>query len=306
MGVDLAGGDGMSGDGRHLFCFGLGYCARTLARRLIVKGWTVSGTLRDPAKAGALEADGIAAFRFDGTARVLAIAAAMMQASHILVSVPPDEAGDPVLRAFGADIAQAAPHLAWIGYLSTVGVYGDRGGAWIDEDAPLDPVNARSRRRVAAEAAWTRSAGHAGVPLAIFRLAGIYGPGRNQLNSLRAGTAKRIVKPGQVFNRIHVDDIATVLEASMARPPKDLRAYNVCDNEPAPPQDVITYAAQLLGVAPPAEIPFDTAQMSAMAASFYADNKRCRNARIRQELGVGLAYPTYREGLGALLASDDL
>lgn len=283
----------------HLFCFGLGYSACVLARRLREKGWRVSGTVREAGAAAALRADGFEVFPFDGVDADPAISAALRPATHLLVSAPPSAEGDPVLRRFAADIAARAG-LGWIGYLSTVGVYGDHGGAWIDETAPCRPVNARSRWRLEAESAWRTLAGNGGIPLAIFRLAGIYGPGRNQLASLKAGTARRVVKPGQVFNRIHVDDVARVLEASIARPPERTRIYNVCDDEPAPPQEVVAFAAALMGIDPPPEIPFAGAGLSDMARSFYADNKRCRNERIRRELGVALAWPTYREGLRAL------
>ncbi len=187
-----------------------------------------------------------------------------------------------------------------MGYLSTTGVYGDRDGGWVDEEAPLEPTGARGRKRVAAEAAWLALRRDHGVPVHLFRLAGIYGPGRNALATVQAGRAKRIDKPGQVFSRIHVDDIATVLEASMARPNPG-RAYNVCDDEPAPPAEVIAHACDLLGVAPPPLVPFEQAELSAMARSFYRDNKRVSNRRIKQELGVKLAYPGYKAGLAALL-----
>lgn len=215
--------------------------------------------------------------------------------THVLVSIPPEEAGDPVLDRHRADLYRLSS-LAWVGWLGTTGVYGDRGGAWVDEDTPLEPTTARTDRRARAEAAWLAS----GLPVHLFRLAGIYGPGRNALRQLLDGSARRIVKPGQVFSRIHVDDIATTLEASMARPNPG-RIYNVCDDEPAPPQDVVAFAAELLGVPPPPEEPFETAELSPMARSFYRDNRRVRNSRIKEELGVRLAYPSYREGLRALL-----
>jgi nucleoside-diphosphate-sugar epimerase len=230
------------------------------------------------------------------------VARRLASASHLLISVPPGKSGDPVLNWHRPDIA-GARGLEWIGYLSTVGVYGDHGGNWVDEDALARPVNERSQWRLAAETAWRLLAGEANLPLAIFRLAGIYGPGRNQLCGVSNGKARRIVKPGQVFNRIHVEDIAAILATSMARPPDGVRVYNVCDDEPAPPQEVIEYAAALLGIAPPPEVAIDDPQVSAMARSFYADNKRCRNGRIREELGITLRFPTYREGLKALFAA---
>ncbi|MDF1587518.1 SDR family oxidoreductase [Marinimicrococcus flavescens] len=280
-----------------LFCFGLGYTAQVLARRLHAAGWEVRGTTRDPAKAARLEAQGWRAFPFQRGQPLADPASALAGVTHLLVSIAPDEEGDPVLAAHGADLARLKT-LAWAGYLGTTGVYGDRGGAWVDEEDAPAPDLGRAARRLEAERAWLAS----GLKAHVFRLAGIYGPGRNQIASLRNGTARRIVKPGQVFSRIHVEDIATVLEASMARPNPG-RIYNVCDDEPAPPQDPVTFAAGLLGVEPPPEQDFATAELSPMARSFYADNRRVRNARIKEELGVQLAFPTYREGLRALLAA---
>jgi nucleoside-diphosphate-sugar epimerase len=208
-----------------------------------------------------------------------------------------------VLRAAGEEIAAHARHIAWAGYLSTTGVYGDHGGDWVDEDTPLHPTTERGRRRVSAETAWRALARDTGLPLHIFRLAGIYGPGRGPFEKVRNGTARRIIKPGQVFSRIHVEDIAQVLAASIARP-NAVRAYNVCDNDPAPPQDVIAYAAELLGMPLPPEVPFDEANLGPMAASFYAESKKVPNDRIKDELGVQLLYPTYREGLWAVLEAE--
>ncbi|WP_320109695.1 NAD-dependent epimerase/dehydratase family protein [Rhodopseudomonas sp. P2A-2r] len=210
----------------------------------------------------------------------------------LLVSVPPGPNGDPVLAAFGSQIA--ASRIRRIVYLSTIGVYADHGGGWIDETAALSG-DGRRRMRIDAEAQWRATAGERATML---RLAGIYGPGRNALINLGAGTARRVVKPGQVFNRIHVDDIAAAVAAAFAHPKAGI--WNVCDDEPAPPQEVITYAATLMGIAPPPEVAFEDAEMSAMARSFYATSNRCTNARLKQDLGVALAYPTYREGLGAL------
>lgn len=280
-----------------LFCFGLGYTARTLARRLAARGWEIRGTTRRPEKAVALAAEGWRMFLFD-RARPLADPAALAGVTHVLTSIAPDEAGDPVLDRHGHDL-HALPELAWVGYLGTTAVYGDRQGAWVDETTPIEPTLARADRRARAEAAWLAS----GLPVHVFRLAGIYGPGRNALVNLKDGTARRIVKPGQVFSRIHVEDIAAVLEASMAHP-RPGAVYNVCDDEPAPPQDVVTFAAELLGVPPPPEQAYAAADLSPMARTFYKDNRRVRNERIKQELGVHLAYPTYREGLRALLAID--
>ncbi len=286
----------------RLFCFGAGLSARTLAARLQSKGWTIAGTTRSAEKAASLRAAGIEPHQFDGT-RAMA-PEGLDRATHVLISAPPDQDGDPVLRHHGPDLAARAGQIAWIGYLSTTGVYGDAAGAWIDEDAPRNAQSDRGQRRVAAEDAWLTLGKTHGLAVQVFRLAGIYGPGRNQLETARAGTARRIDKPGQVFSRIHVEDIATVLEASMARP-RAGAAYNVCDDEPAPPGEVVAFACALLGLNPPPVEPFETAQasMSPMARSFYSECKRCRNTRIKDELGVQLAYPTYREGLRGLLAT---
>jgi nucleoside-diphosphate-sugar epimerase len=280
-----------------LFCFGLGYTARVLARRLADRGWEIRGTTRSPEKAAVLAAEGYQVWLFDRGRPLDHAAEALAGVSHVLTSIAPDEAGDPVLDAHAQDL-RAVPTLRWAGYLGTTAVYGDRQGGWVDEETPLEPTLARADRRARAEAAWQAS----GQPVHIFRLAGIYGPGRNAFTNLRDGTARRIVKPGQVFSRIHVEDIATILEASMANP-RPGRTYNVCDDEPAPPQDVVAYAARLLGVEPPPEQAYETAQLSPMARTFYKDNRRVRNARIKQELGVRLAFPSYREGLTILLQS---
>jgi nucleoside-diphosphate-sugar epimerase len=282
----------------HLLCFGLGYSATFLARQLVSKGWRVTGTCRNRDTQIELSRLGIEAHLFDrdrplGNLRVL-----LSAATHLLSSVPPDEVGDPVLDLHRAEIDAAAAHLAWIGYLSTTGVYGDHAGGWVDEMSELKPSGERGRRRVAAEQGWLALS----QPAHLFRLAGIYGPGSSALDAIREGRAKRIVKPGQIFSRIHVADIAQVLEASMARPHPGA-AYNVCDDDPAPPSDVIAFAAALLNLPPPPEIRFDEAELSPMARSFYDDNKRVSNSRIKRELGVALHYPSYRVGLPAILAT---
>jgi nucleoside-diphosphate-sugar epimerase len=284
---------------RRLFCLGLGYSASALADVLLAEGWTVAGTARTEEACAALRARGIEAHRYAPDHPLVDAAAALVGATHLLSSVPPDAAGDPVLRDCGAAIA-ARSDLAWVGYLSTTGVYGDSGGGWVDEDSARVPSGERGARRVAAEDAWLALWRDHGLPVHLFRLAGIYGPGRNALRSVLAGRARRLVKPGQVFSRIHLADIVATLRASIARPAPG-RAYNLCDDEAAPPQDVIAYACTLLGVEPLPEVPFDGAELSPMARSFYADNKRVRNDRIKTELGVALAYPDYREGLEALL-----
>ena len=291
-----------NGPGR-LFCFGLGYSALALARRLLAEGWSVAGTTRCEDKARRLAQEGVEVFLFDHGRPLDDPPAALAGTSHLLSSVPPDGGGDPVLDHHRQDIA-ALESLDWLGYLSTTGVYGDRDGGWVDEDSDLAPTGERGRRRLAAEEAWLELWELEGLPVHLFRLAGIYGPGRSALDSVRGGTAKRIDKPGQVFSRIHVDDIAAVLRASIARP-RPGAAYNLCDDEAAPPQEVVAYASELLGREPPPLIPFDQAELSAMGRSFYRDNKRVSNARIKEELGVTLAYPNYREGLRALLAKED-
>ncbi len=227
------------------------------------------------------------------------IAPALAAASHLLVSAAPDAQGDPMLAGF-TDALDAARGLSWIGYLSTTGVYGDHGGDWVDETTPLTPATKRGQMRVEAETAWQSYAAARDIPLAIFRLAGIYGPGRGPFAKVRAGTARRIIKKGQVFSRTHVEDIAQVVEAAMNRP-QSSGIFNVCDDDPAPPQDVIAYAAELLGRPVPPAIDFETADLTPMARSFYAESKKVRNTRIKEDLGVTLLYSDYRGGLRALL-----
>jgi len=283
---------------RRLFCFGLGYSALGLVRRLRPKGWVIAGTCRDDDRRAELAREGVEAYLFD---RPFAdIAAALADTSHLLSSVPPDAAGDPVIARYGSTIAAIGGSLTWMGYLSTTGVYGDRAGDWVDETSPLRPSGERGRRRCEAEAAWLGLWRQHGVPVHLFRLAAIYGPGRSALDQVRLGAARRIDKPGQIFSRIHVEDIATVLEASMARP-RPGTVYNVCDDMPAAPQTVIAFACALLGVEPPPLVPFDQADLSPMARSFYDDNKRVDNARMKRELGVRLRYPDYKAGLRALM-----
>jgi nucleoside-diphosphate-sugar epimerase len=281
----------------RLFCFGFGYSAEALGLRLKPKGWRIAGTTRNADKVNALAARGVEAFAFPLADPLEALTGT----THVLVSTPPGPNGDPAL-AYARDLEALTPRPQWLGHLSTTGVYGDHAGGWVEETTPEAPATERGRRRLAAEQAWAAWGRAANVPVMIFRLAGIYGPGRNQLDSVRDGTARRIVRAGQVFSRIHVDDIAQVLEASIAKP-KAGAIYNVCDDEPAPPHEVIEYAASLLGVPPPRLERFEdaVATMSEMAQSFYTESKRVRNERIKQHLGVSLRYPTYREGLKALL-----
>ncbi len=282
----------------RLFCFGLGYSAAVLARRLTSKGWTVAGTATSVAKAEALQRDGHDAFVFDGHAPNPAIADALSTATHVLLSIPPDATGDPALRHY-RDALRASLAIMWIGYFSSVSVYGDSGGDWVDETTPPRPATERGLRRLNAENAWDHFGRETAKALVIFRLPGIYGPGRSAIDQLRAGTARRVFKPGQVTNRVHVADIATAVEASLGLP-AGAHVFNVTDDLPAPPQDVIAYGAELLGVpCPPATDPTD-ASLSPIARSFYAETKRVSNARMKADLGVTLAYPTYREGLQSI------
>jgi nucleoside-diphosphate-sugar epimerase len=277
-----------------LLSLGHGYSARALARRLVPQGWRVIGTTRNPAKADQFRAEGVEPLLWPGDLDWV-----LEEASHILCSAAPDAKGDPFLQTV-PEIARSKA--GWVGYLSTTGVYGDHDGGWVDETTPLTPQSDRGRQRVLAEGQWLAT----GLPVHIFRLAGIYGPGRGPFEKVRDGTARRIIKPGQVFSRIHVDDIAQVLEASM-RQANPGAAYNVCDDNPCPPQEVIGYAAQLLGMPEPPAVPFDEVAptMTPMALGFYSESKKVRNDRIKDELGVKLLYPDYPLGLAALLADGD-
>ena len=275
----------------HVLFFGFGFCASALAPLLAQKGWRMSGTLRDKSRAPELMQSGVAPL-FPASNLKLG------DYSHVLVSAPPASDGsDPAFDALTAHLDLGV--LNWVGYLSTTGVYGDHNGAWINEETPPGPMGVRGQRRAAAEQRWSEFGDSHGISVQHFRLAGIYGPKRNALAALRAGTARRILKSGQVFSRIHVDDIAKILFAALN---SDIgtRNFSVCDDEPAPPADIVTYAAALLGVDPPPSQNFEDADLSEMARSFYLENKRIRNDRIKTELGVTLSYPTYREGLTAL------
>ncbi|MEM9011856.1 MAG: SDR family oxidoreductase [Pseudomonadota bacterium] len=280
--------------GKCLLSFGHGYSARALGRKLGAEGWRILGTTRSAETARAIRAEGAEPLPWPPDK------GALDEASHVLVSIAPGEEGDPVLAHFADALADRAEKIAWVGYLSTTGVYGDRQGAWVDEGSERDAGTKRGQTRVRAEDAWLALHRDHGLPVHIFRLAGIYGPGRGPFAKVRAGTARRIVKPGQIFSRIHVDDIAAVLAASIARPAPGT-AYNVCDNHPAPPEDVIAEAAHLLGLPLPPEVPFEEADLSPMARSFYSESKRVSNARIKDALGVTLTYPDYQTGLRALL-----
>lgn len=277
---------------KTLLSIGHGFSSRALAVRLLSDGWRVIGTTRSPEKAAVMAAEGVEPLIWPGEGLPF------QTATHVLTSVAPGSEGDPVLATAEADL-RAAQHLEWVGYLSTTGVYGDHQGGWVDEHTPLTPSTKRGKARVKAETAWQAL----DLPLHIFRLAGIYGPGRGPFAKVRAGTARRIIKPDQVFSRIHVHDIASVLYASIQRPNSGA-IYNVCDDDAAPPQDVIAYAAKLLDLPVPPEVPIEEAEMTEMARSFYAESKRVRNDRIKDELGVKLRYPDYRSGLAALLAEE--
>jgi dTDP-4-dehydrorhamnose reductase len=279
----------------RLFIFGMGYTARAFGRAMAEVEW-MGGTTRTAERALRLAERHFRARVFDGATADPAIADDLREATHVVVSIPPGEA-DPVLARFAGDLG-AAPRLQWLAYLSTVGVYGNYGGAWVSEATTPHPQQPRSVARLKAEREWAKLAAERSTPLATFRIAGIYGPGRNAFVNLAEGKAHRIVKAGQVFNRIHVDDIVATMVAALERSARGI--FNIADDEPAPPQDVVKYAANLMGVAPPSEVPFDKAELSPMARTFYADNKRVRNRRIKEELGVALKYPTYREGLAAL------
>ncbi len=281
----------------RLFIFGTGFSSKAFVEEVRDQFDWIGGTTRSSDKTEALRALGVEPFLFDGNSQGDGVTEALKQATHILVSIAPNEAGDPVLNQYANEIAGAKPR--WIGYLSTVGVYGNHDGAWVDEDTPLNPVSKRSVQRVAAEEAWLAFAEQNDLPVQIFRLSGIYGPGRNAFENFRKGTARRLVKPGQVFNRIHVADIAGALKAAMTKP--STRVFNVTDDEPAPPQDVVAFAAELLGVEAPPEIPFETADLTPMARSFYGENKRVSNQRVKDELGFTFRYPDYRVALKALL-----
>lgn len=300
-----AGGAGWArpaeGKGRmNLVIIGFGYSASAVAREIRPHAGSITVTVRSEAKAAMLARGGWPVVRFDGSALGPDVAAALARATHLLVSAPPDEAGDPLLRA--GLLPEAMPALQRLAYLSTVGVYGDHQGAWIDEDTPPRPVSARSVQRLAAEKGWQEFASKAGAELGIFRLSGIYGPGRSAIENLRQGTARRLVKPGQVFNRIHVGDIAGAVALAL-QGEVPLGLLNLTDDEPCPPQDVVAHAAALLGMEPPPEQPFETAELSPMARSFYGENKRVSNRRLKQRLGYAFRFPSYREGLADCLAA---
>ncbi|MCF6305377.1 MAG: SDR family oxidoreductase [Rhodobacteraceae bacterium] len=276
---------------KTMLIFGYGYTAQVFATALRAEGWRVIGTTRESGKSGVMQWPGCD------------ISAALAAASHVLISAAPDENGDPVLARLLKDFQQAASHLQWVGYLSTTGVYGDHGGGWVDETTALTPATTRGHHRVRAEKQWLELFESHALPVRIFRLAGIYGVGRGPFAKVRNGTARRIIKPDQVFSRIHVEDIAQVLMGSVKAPDAG-EIYNVCDDDPAPPQDVIAKAAHLLGMPIPKAVDFETADLPPMARSFYAESKKVSNAKIKQKLGISLIYPDYKTGLEMLLAAE--
>ncbi|MGH1351273.1 MAG: SDR family oxidoreductase [Methyloligellaceae bacterium] len=285
---------------KSLFCFGLGYSAKFLAHQLAKKDWKVTGTARTQSGVREITRLGYNGLQYSGLEHSEEIAEALETATHILISASPAANGDPVLAHHLNDLNPARLH--WIGYLSTVGVYGNWDGAWVDETNETRPVSQRSSYRVEAENKWLEVFNMYNLPVHIFRLAGIYGPNRNAFVKLQNGTARRIVKPGQVFNRIHAEDIAGVLEASI-RKPNPGSIYNVADDKPCPPQEVVAYAAELLNMEPPPLVAFEKSDLSPMGKSFYGENKRVSNSKIKSELGVTLKYPTFKEGLNNIWKS---
>ena len=284
-----------------LLIFGYGYSAQAIARELAPECDWIAATTRSAKKAEAMQAEGIRALQFDGLKASDALKEALSEATHILVSIAPGSEGDPVLNCLGNELMQI-PALGWIGYLSTVGVYGNHDGAWVDEDSECRPVSRRSVQRVAAENAWQALASKLGKPLGIYRLAGIYGPGRNQMLKLASGTCRAINKPGQVFNRIHVEDIGRVVSKAARRCHDGI--LNVVDDEPAAPQEVIHFCTDLMGLPRLEELPFEQAEMTPMARSFYGENKRCSNIRLHELIGGVLRYPTYREAFTHMWQTD--
>ena len=293
--------------------FGCGFSGKAIAERLSQKGLAVSGTTRAESKFDDVAQAGAQPLQFDGTTLNDDVIAAMAETTHLVISIAPpreenlddpDAQVDPVLKAFGGRaLTSLMSSLQWICYLSTVGVYGNHDGAWMDETAALSPTSARSRQRVRAEAEWMAAAEANGLPLAIFRLSGIYGPGRNGLRSASEGRSRRLIKKGQVFNRIHVRDIAKAVNLAIGKSAAGI--FNVTDDEPAPPQDVVTYAHQLLGTEPPPEMDFETAELSPMARSFYGDNKRVSNARSKAAFGMDYDWPNYRAALKRMFDEND-
>jgi nucleoside-diphosphate-sugar epimerase len=285
----------------HVMIFGAGYSGKAISNALKTEAATIAGTTRSEDKFSSLTAAGMTPFLFDGAHLNDELITAMGNVTHLVQSIAPGKEGDPLLALLGDDLKRLLPNLKWLAYLSTVGVYGDHDGAWVDEDTPCRPVSARSVERVTAETAWATAAQRADVPLAILRLSGIYGPGRNAFMNFEKGTARRLVKKDQVFNRIRVEDIGAALAFLAQRNQRGV--FNVTDDEPGPPQDVVSYAATLMGIEPPPEQPFETADLTPMARSFYGENKRVSNARIRR-LGFDFGFPDYKMSLAQLWKND--
>lgn len=282
----------------QMFAFGFGYCAQELGARLKAQGWSIAGTARTGEKVQQLAQSGFEAAEFSGEQSMPDVSRLLQGTTHLVHSIPPGQDGDHVLQHYEQEL-EGLSTLRWVGYLSTVGVYGDQDGQWVNEDTAPRPNSTRTEARVTAEQAWLEFGARNGIPVHIFRLAGIYGPGRSVFDKIANGTARRINKDGQVFSRIHLDDIATVLEASIAKP-RAGAIYNVADDEPAAPGDVVAHAAEMVGVAPPPEVDFEDANLSPMARTFYQGSRKIGNALIKSELGIQLRYPTFREGLVSL------
>lgn len=292
-----------SSPSHRLFCFGYGYCCEHLTQALQPEGrWHIAGTTRDQEKKRFMTQAHIEAHIFHADQPLLDPHRILRNVTHLLISTPPNDAGDPVFNIHGDDI-RAMPNLQWLGYLSSTNAYGDRDGGWVDEDTPTRPTSQRGTRRARAEEQWMSLYKEDGVPVHIFRLAGIYGPGRSALDSVRAGVSRRIDKPGHAFSRVHVDDIVNVLRASLAKPNPG-RIYNVCDDNAAPSHELIKYACELLGLPVPPLMPYAEADLAPITRSFYADNKRISNERIKSELGITLKHPDYRSGLDACLEAE--
>jgi dTDP-D-glucose 4,6-dehydratase len=283
----------------NLFCFGLGFSSQALARRLISKNWLVSGTSRNNKLRESIKKLGISVYSYDGNQISPDIYDAIHKATHVLISIPPQKSGDIVLQQFSSDIAKWK-HLKWVGYISSTAVYGDTKGTWVDETSPLKPINSRGYQRMEAENAWIKIFKKHDLPVIIFRCVGIYGPGRNLLVSVRQSRARNIIKPGLVFSRIHVEDLAQTLEASI-QCPQPGEIYNVSDDLPTSPSEAVEYACSLLNIESPSPIPYESAKLTDIVRDFYQANKRVSNKKIKKELGVKLLYPDYRVGLNALL-----
>lgn len=291
-------------DTRKFFCFGYGYSCDYIAHDLMqVGGWSVAGTTRDLEKKEQLKARGIDAFTFDDRSPLADPVYLLRDVTHILISTPPDDHGDPVFNMHGEDFARF-PNLQWVGYFSTTGVYGDRDGAWVDESAELRPTSKRGSRRRHAEDQWLSLHRSHNIPVHIFRLAGIYGPGRSALDSVRAGLERRIYKEGHAFSRIHVEDIARTILASIENPSPG-SIYNVCDDKAAPSHEVIEHACKLLNRQSPPIIDFSAANLTGMTRSFYMENRRVHNDKIKNELGLQLKYSDFKAGLKGCLDAEE-